>query len=112
MGLGQLLPKFCGFQSKEVYLRGKNKVPKAPHTVPPAFLACWMDSMVCCITPSSAATTRITMSVTLVPLARMAEKAAWPGVSRKVIFSPEGMCTVNKWYGSKSAFHPALFEVL
>lgn len=104
MGLGQ----FCGFQSKEDFLGGKSKVPQFPHAVPPAFLACWMDSMVCCITPSSAATTRMTMSVTLVPLARMAEKAACPGVSRKVIFSPEGMCTVNKWHSFSSASHPAL----
>eukprot|EP00983_Pelagomonas_calceolata_P032097 1008128-Pelagomonas_calceolata.AAC.2 len=34
--------------------------------------------------PSSAATTSTTMSVTAAPLARMAEKALWPGVSRKV----------------------------
>ena len=40
------------------------------------------------ITPSSAATTSTTMSVTLAPRARIAEKAAWPGVSRKVTRSP------------------------
>ena len=50
-----------------------------------AALACWIASMVCGITPSSAATTSTTMSVTLAPRARMAVKAAWPGVSRKVI---------------------------
>lgn len=33
------------------------------------------------------------MSVTLAPRALMEEKAAWPGVSRKVIFSPEGSWT-------------------
>jgi hypothetical protein len=44
-----------------------------------------MASIVCGITPSSAATTRMTMSVTLAPRARMAVKAAWPGVSMKVI---------------------------
>ena len=58
----------------------------------PAALACWMASMVWGMTPSSAATTRTTMSVTLAPRARMAEKAAWPGVSRKVtalaVFQP------------------------
>ena len=53
-----------------------------------AAFACWIASIVCGITPSSAATTRTTMSVALAPRARMDEKAAWPGVSRKVIFSP------------------------
>ena len=40
------------------------------------------------ITPSSAATTRTTMSVTLAPRARMAVNASWPGVSTKVIGLP------------------------
>ena len=35
--------------------------------------------------PSSAATTKMAMSVTAAPRARMAVKASWPGVSRKVI---------------------------
>ena len=43
------------------------------------------DSIVCGITPSSAATTRIAMSVTWAPRARMAVNASWPGVSMKVI---------------------------
>ncbi|CFN68961.1 Uncharacterised protein [Bordetella pertussis] len=43
-----------------------------------------MASRVCGITPSSAATTRMTMSVALAPRARIAVKASWPGVSRKV----------------------------
>ena len=47
-----------------------------------------MASTVCGITPSSAATTSTTMSVTLAPRARIAVNAAWPGVSRKVIFWP------------------------
>ncbi len=34
--------------------------------------------------PSLAATTKITMSVVLAPLARIEEKAAWPGVSMNV----------------------------
>ena len=42
-------------------------------------------SLVCGMTPSSAATTTTTTSVTLAPRARIAVKAAWPGVSRKVI---------------------------
>ena len=37
------------------------------------------------MTPSLAATTSTTMSVTFAPRARMELKAAWPGVSRKVI---------------------------
>ncbi|MNN75491.1 hypothetical protein D3C81_1917980 [compost metagenome] len=42
----------------------------------PAALACAIASLVCGITPSSAATTRITMSVALAPRARMAVKAS------------------------------------
>ena len=42
-------------------------------------------STVCGMTPSSAATTITAMSVTFAPRARMAVKASWPGVSRKVI---------------------------
>ena len=42
-------------------------------------------SLVCGMTPSSAATTTTATSVTLAPRARIAVKAAWPGVSRKVI---------------------------
>mmetsp|Transcript_16031 Transcript_16031/g.53876 ORF Transcript_16031/g.53876 Transcript_16031/m.53876 type:complete len:351 (+) Transcript_16031:356-1408(+) len=56
-----------------------------------AALAALMASTVCCLTPSSAATTRTTTSVTLAPRERMAEKAACPGVSRKVILSPAGV---------------------
>ena len=51
-----------------------------------------MASMVWGITPSSAATTSTTMSVTLAPRARMAVKASWPGVSRKVM-SPVAVFT-------------------
>ena len=50
-----------------------------------AALAWSIASTVCGITPSSAATTITAMSVTLAPRARMAVKASWPGVSRKVI---------------------------
>ena len=53
-----------------------------------AALAWLIASIVCGMTPSSAATTRITMSVTLAPRARIAVNAAWPGVSMKVIFLP------------------------
>src|SRR5262249_79996 len=51
-------------------------------------------STVCGMMPSSAATTRTTMSVTLAPRARMAVKASWPGVSRKVTLRP---CTSTVW---------------
>ncbi len=46
--------------------------------------ACWMASLVCGITPSSAATTSTTMSVAWAPRARIAVKAACPGVSKNV----------------------------
>jgi hypothetical protein len=51
-----------------------------------------MASLVCGITPSSAATTRMTMSVACAPRARMAVNASWPGVSRKEIM-PRGVST-------------------
>jgi hypothetical protein len=44
-----------------------------------------MASLVCGMTPSSAATTSTTISVTLAPRARISVKAAWPGVSRKTM---------------------------
>ena len=53
-----------------------------------AALAWSMASSVCGITPSSAATTSTTMSVTLAPRARMRVKASWPGVSMKTILRP------------------------
>ncbi len=52
----------------------------------PAAFAWSMASSVWGITPSSAATTRTTMSVTLAPRARMRVNASWPGVSRKTTF--------------------------
>ena len=55
-----------------------------------AALAWLIASTVCGITPSSAATTSTTMSVTLAPRARIAVKAAWPGVSMKVILPCDG----------------------
>ena len=58
-----------------------------------AALAWLIASIVCGITPSSAATTRMTMSVTEAPRARIAVKAAWPGVSMKVTGRPEPMST-------------------
>lgn len=51
-------------------------------------LAHLMASTVCSLTPSSAATTSTTISVTLAPRARISEKAAWPGVSMNVMGLP------------------------
>ena len=53
-----------------------------------AALAWLMASMVWGMTPSSAATTSTTMSVTSAPRARILVKASWPGVSMKVIGLP------------------------
>ena len=50
-----------------------------------AAFACSIASIVCGITPSVAATTRITRSVTFAPRARISVNAAWPGVSMNVI---------------------------
>ena len=53
-----------------------------------------IDSCVCGMTPSSAATTSTAMSVTLAPRARIAVKASWPGVSRNVTLRP----STSAWY--------------
>ena len=54
----------------------------------------WLTaSTVCGITPSSAATTRMTMSVACAPRARIAVKASWPGVSRKVTIPCSAVAT-------------------
>ncbi len=57
----------------------------------PAALAWAIASAVCGITPSSAATTSTTMSVTLAPRARICVNAAWPGVSMNVTGWPLGV---------------------
>ena len=54
----------------------------------PAALAWLIASTVCGITPSSAATTSIAISVDFAPRIRIAVNASCPGVSRKVIFLP------------------------
>ncbi len=61
----------------------------------PALRAWLIASMVWGITESSAATTRMTTSVTSAPRARIAVNAAWPGVSRKEMARPPGSST---WY--------------
>ena len=52
----------------------------------PAAFAWLIASTVCGITPSSAATTRMAISVALAPRIRIAVNASCPGVSRNVIF--------------------------
>ena len=47
------------------------------------------------MTPSSAATTSTTMSVTWAPRARIMVNASWPGVSRKTIFLPRALDLVG-----------------
>ena len=53
-----------------------------------AALAWSIASLVCGMTPSSAATTSTTTSVTLAPRARIMVNAEWPGVSRNTICLP------------------------
>ncbi len=52
-----------------------------------------MASTVWGMTPSSAATTRTTMSVTFAPRRRISVKASWPGVSKKVSRLPSASLT-------------------
>ena len=59
----------------------------------PAAFAWLMASTVCGITPSSAATTRIAISVAFAPRIRIAVNASCPGVSRNVIFCPLTLTT-------------------
>ena len=54
----------------------------------PAAFAWLMASTVCGITPSSAATTRIAISVEFAPRIRIAVNASCPGVSRNVMDCP------------------------
>ena len=59
----------------------------------PAAFECWMASMVWGLTPSSAATTKITISVQFAPRALIDVNAAWPGVSKNV----SKPCFVSTW---------------
>lgn len=47
------------------------------------------------MTPSSAATTKTTISVAFAPLALIAENAACPGVSKNVILAPVSIVIEN-----------------
>ena len=71
-----------------------------------AALAWAMASIVCGITPSSAATTRTTMSVTLAPRARIAVNASWPGVSTNVMARPFD----STWYAPMCWVMPPLSD--
>ena len=73
-------------RTRSMFASGRSTLFTATTIGTSAARACEIDSRVCGITPSSAATTSTAMSVTLAPRARMAVKASWPGVSRKVIF--------------------------
>ena len=68
-----------------MFLSGKSHLFIATIIGTFAALECCIASIVCGIIPSLAATTRITISVILDPLARISVNAAWPGVSIKVI---------------------------
>ena len=69
---------FCGSAS------GKSHLLIATTIGTFAALACFIDSIVWGLTPSSAATTNTTTSVNFDPLALISVNAAWPGVSIKV----------------------------
>ena len=63
---------------------GRSHLLIATTTGTPAARAWRIASTVWGITPSFAATTRMTISVVLAPRARMAVNASWPGVSMNV----------------------------
>ena len=62
-----------------------------------AALAWLSASIVCGMTPSSAATTSTAMSVAWAPRIRMAVKASWPGVSMNVILRSLPSTSVATW---------------
>mmetsp|Transcript_12109 Transcript_12109/g.52048 ORF Transcript_12109/g.52048 Transcript_12109/m.52048 type:complete len:338 (-) Transcript_12109:624-1637(-) len=72
----------------------------------PAARACETASFVCGLTPSSAATTTMAMSVTRAPRARIAENASWPGVSRNVMSLFSSLIDVLTWYAPMACVIP------
>ncbi len=62
-----------------------------------AAFAWFSASIVCGITPSSAATTSTAMSVDFAPRARMAVNASWPGVSMNVMSRSSPSTSVAIW---------------
>ncbi len=89
--LGQLLADLARVGVRQVGLVDRD------HDGAPAALAWFRASTVCGMTPSSAATTSTTMSVTFAPRARMAVNASWPGVSMKVIARSSSSCSTCTW---------------
>ena len=85
---------------------GKSILLSATTIGTPAALAWAMASTVWGITPSSAATTSTTISVTLAPRARIEVNASWPGVSTKVIGRPLD----STWYAPMCWVMPPLSE--
>ena len=69
----------------EIFLFGKSDLLIATIIGTFAAFAWFIASTVCGLIPSSAATTKTTISVIFEPLARISVKAAWPGVSINVI---------------------------
>ena len=65
--------------TRSVFASGRSILLIATTIGTSAARACEIDSFVCGMTPSSAATTRTARSVTLAPRARMAVNASWPG---------------------------------
>ena len=74
--------------TRSVFASGRSTLFTATTIGTCAARACAIDSRVCGMTPSSAATTSTAMSVTFAPRARMAVNASWPGVSRNVTLRP------------------------
>lgn len=68
--------RHCRTTRSAVSTRARPRRRRPGANIPLALLACRMDSTVWFMTPSSAATTRMTMSVALAPRALMEEKAA------------------------------------
>ena len=66
-------------------------------TIIGTFAACiyFIASTVCGLTPSSAATTRMAMSVTCTPRDLIPENASCPGVSKKVNFLISSLYSVS-----------------
>ena len=74
--------------TRSIFAEGLSILFTATMISMPAAFAWLIASTVWGITPSSAATTRIAISVAFAPRIRMAVNASCPGVSKKVIMRP------------------------
>ena len=82
-------PRFCSCcLTRSTLAVGLSHLVIATMIWTPAWRQTLMHSSVWGMMPSSAAMMRTAMSVIWAPRARIALKAAWPGVSRKVILRP------------------------